>query len=492
MPWDGTELRVAAVENGVPGKGWLVKGGIGESVLAPLWRDETSLYVISDWPGWWNIYQVDLSGGPVEAIYPAEEEFAGPLWRLGHRPYALLDDGRLAVLHGCGGMRLGLLDPRTGELTDPDLPDRIFVDGLSAEGTSVVGIAGGPSTPLSVIRVDAATGQAQKLYSAPGRLPASSYLPEPRELQFEGKFGQTVHAWVYPPANCDARAAEGERPPYVIWAHGGPASHADRILDLEKAYFTSRGIGVIDVNYGGSTGYGRSYRERLRRQWGVVDVEDVIAAGQALVRSGEADAARLAIRGFSAGGWTALATVTTHARDGHPFRAAVSYSGIADLRGFAARTHDFESRYLDGLIGPLPGFQALYAERSPLGHVTGETVPVLLLQGEDDRIVLPAQARGIAGELKAHGVRYALLEFEGESHGFRWAESIITSLEAELSFYGQVFGFTPRDIPALKLVSALAPAPAEPPLAPQPGNGAPEADLAAAREPTGREQPSPA
>jgi dipeptidyl aminopeptidase/acylaminoacyl peptidase len=491
MPWDGTELRVAAVEDGVPGKGWLVKGGTGESVLAPLWRDETSLYVVSDWPGWWNIYQVDLAGGPAEAVYPAEEEFAGPLWRLGHRPYALLGDGRLAVLHGCGGMRLGLLDPATGELTDPGIPGPIFMGALSADGTSVVGVAGGPSTPLSVTRVDAVTGKAQKLYSAPGRLPASGYLPEPRNLRFEGKFGQTLHAWVYPPANCDAGVPEGERPPYVVWAHGGPASHADRILDLEKAYFTSRGIGIIDVNYGGSTGYGRSYRERLRRQWGVVDVEDVVAAAQALVRSGDADADRLAIRGFSAGGWTALAAVTTHARDGL-FKAAVSYSGIADLGGFAAQTHDFESRYLDGLIGPLPGFAARYAERSPLGHVTAATSPVLVLQGEDDRIVLPAQARGIAKELKAHGVRHALLEFESESHGFRRAESITASLEAELSFYAQILGFTPPGIPTLKLVGANYPPAPEPPLTPKPANGALDIDLAAPREPAGREQPSPA
>ena len=489
MPWDGTELRVAAVEDGVPGKGWLVKGGTAESVLAPLWRDETSLYVISDWPGWWNIYLVDLAGGPAEAVYPAEEEFAGPLWRLGHRPYALLSDGRLAVLHGCGGMRLGLLDPATGELTDPGRPDRIFTGGLSADGMSVVGVAGGPSTPLSVTRVDAVTGKAQKLYPARGRRPGSGYLPKPRNLQFEGKFGQTLHAWVYPPANRDAGVPEGERPPYVVWAHGGPASHADRILDLEKAYFTSRGIGIIDVNYGGSTGYGRSYRERLRRQWGVVDVEDVIAAARALVQSGEADTDRLAIRGFSAGGWTALAAVTTHARDGL-FKAAVSYSGIADLRGFAAKTHDFESRYLDGLIGPLPGFAARYAERSPLGHVTADTVPVLLLQGEDDRIVLPDQARGMAKEFKAHGVRYALLEFESESHGFRRAESITASLEAELSCYGQALGFTPRDIPTLRLNGASYPSAPEPPLAPKTANAAVEAGLAAAREPAGQEQPS--
>jgi dipeptidyl aminopeptidase/acylaminoacyl peptidase len=490
MPWDGTELRVAAVEDGVPGKGWLVKGGTGESVLAPLWRDESSLYVVSDWPGWWNIYQVDLASGPAEAVYPAEEEFAGPLWRLGDRPYALLSDGRLAVLHGCGGMRLGLLDPATGDLADLDIPYRAFAGGLAADGMSVVGVAGGPSTPSSVIGVDAETGKAKKLSSAAGRLPATGYLPKPRRLHFDGKFGQTVHAWVYPPANPDAVVPEGERPPYVVWAHGGPASHADRILDLEKAYFTSRGIGVIDVNYGGSTGYGRAYRERLRGQWGAVDVEDVIAAARALAESGEADAARLAIRGFSAGGLTALAAVTTHARDGRVFAAAVSYSGVTDLRGFAAKTHDFESRYLDGLIGPLPGFEARYAERSPLGHVTGDTPPVLLLQGEDDRIVLPSQARAIARELKAHGVRHAFLEFEAESHGFRRAESITKALESELSFYAQTLGFTRQDIPSLKLTSAAqTPAP-EPPPAPPSAEGAPEPSLPASREPTGSEQPS--
>ncbi len=490
MPWDGTELRVATIEDGTPGKGWLVKGSIGESVLAPLWRDDTTLYVISDWPGWWNIYQVGLTSGPAEAIYPAEEEFAGPLWRLGHRPYAVLSDGRLAVLHGCGGMRLGLLDPATGELADLDIPYRVFAAGLSADGMSVVGVAGGPSTPLSVIRVDAETGKAKKLYSAAGRLPAAGYLPKPRKLQFEGKFGQTVHAWVYAPANPAAVVPEGERPPYVVWAHGGPASHADRLLDLEKAFFTSRGIGVIDVNYGGSTGYGRTYRERLRRQWGVVDVEDVIEAARALVEAGEADGARLVVRGFSAGGWTALAAVTTHGPDGRLFKAATSYSGVADLRGFASKTHDFESHYLDGLIGPLPGFERLYAERSPVGHVTEDTAPVLLLQGLDDRIVPPSQARDIAGQLQAHGIRHALLEFGGESHGFRRAETITTALEAELSFYAQVLDFTPPDIPPLKLIDSPAPPTPEPPPAPDSAQPASGASLPGPRDAASAEQPS--
>ena len=500
MPWDGTELRVASVENGVPGRGWLIKGGIRESVLAPAWRDNTSLYLISDWSGWWNLYTLSTTGGFAEAIYPAEQEFAGPLWRLGESPYAVLADGRLAVLHGCGGMRLALLDPFTGEFSDVDIPYRIFSSGLSADGMTVVGVAGGPSTAMSVIRFDTATGKAKKLYSPAGRLPASGYLPKPRKLEFEGKFGQTVHAWVYPPANPGAVPPEGELPPYVVWAHGGPASHADRRLDLEKAYFTSRGIGVIDVNYGGSTGYGRVYRERLRRQWGVVDVEDVIAAAQALVNAGDADGARLVIRGGSAGGWTALAAVTVSAGDS-PFKAATSYYGITDARGFSASTHDFESRYTEGLIGPLPGFEATYAERSPAQRVSSRTCPILQLHGQDDLIVPPAQAHALAAQLTHQGIPHALLEFKEESHGFRRTETIIAALEAELSLYAQALNFPHPETPLLRLhtttpdIPTSPAAPTEPPSAPEPSPASPPAKQAAAtpsapREPAPREQPS--
>jgi dipeptidyl aminopeptidase/acylaminoacyl peptidase len=259
-----------------------------------------------------------------------------------------------------------------------------------------------------------------------------------------------VDGVVYPPTSPDAAAAPGELPPYVVWVHGGPTAAVSPLLDLEKAYFTSRGIGVVDVNYGGSTGYGRSYRERLRRQWGVVDVEDAIAAARTLAEAGEADPKRLAIRGGSAGGWTALAAVTTGiALSGPVFSAATSYYGVADLRSFAAETHDFESRYLDGLLGPLPGFEAVYAERAPVGHVTSATCPILLLQGLDDPIVPPAQSESIAADLAEHGIRHAYLSFEGESHGFRKAETRMTAVEAELSFYGQILGFNPPGVPQI-------------------------------------------
>ncbi len=451
MPWDGTELRVAQISDGVLGRGRLVKGGMRESVLAPVWRDETSLYVVSDWPGWWNIYQVGLVGEPAQALYPAEEEFAEPLWQLGGRPYAALGDGRLAVLHGQGGMRLGLLDPEAGELTDLEVPFQEFVSGISADGNTIVAVAGGPQTPLSVVRIDALSGASEVLRRESDQVPEAGYLPVPRQVRLEGQYGRSVHALVYPPTHPEAVAPDGELPPYIVWAHGGPTSHVIGLLDLEKAYFTSRGIGVIDVNYGGSTGYGRSYRERLRMQWGVVDVEDAVAAGLALADKDEADPRRLGIRGASAGGWTALAAVTTHAAKRPVFSAAASYFGVADLREFAAETHDFESHYLDGLIGPLPGFEYVYAERSPAGHVTDATCPVLLLQGLDDPIVPPRQAESIAADLSAHGIRHALLTFKGESHGFRRAETIIAALEAELSFYGQVLGFTPPGIPRLTL-----------------------------------------
>jgi dipeptidyl aminopeptidase/acylaminoacyl peptidase len=452
MPWDGTELRVGQITDSAVGRGRLVKGGMRESVLAPVWRNDTSLYVVSDWPGWWNLYQVGLLGEPAQALYPAEEEFAGPLWQLGGRPYAMLGDGRLAVRHGQGSMRLGILDPETGEIADIDLPFPEFTSGLSADGTTVVGVAGGPLTPLSVVRVDAASGEHEVLRRESGEVPDPAYLPVPNQVRLEGQYGRNVHALVYPPAHPDAVAPDGELPPYVVWAHGGPTSHVVGLLDLEKAFFTSRGIGVIDVNYGGSTGYGRSYRERLRMNWGVVDVEDVASAALALAGKGEADVARLAIRGGSAGGWTALAAVTTWTVKHAPvFSAAASYFGVADLREFASQTHDFESHYLDGLIGPLPGFAYVYAERSPAGHVTDKTSPVLLLQGLDDPVVPPAQARSIADDLARHGIRHALLTFKGESHGFRRAESIVTALEAELSFYGQVLGFSPPGIAQLPL-----------------------------------------
>jgi len=402
-------------------------------------------------------------------------------------PYAVLGDGRIAVTHGTGEARLGVLDPGTGELTDLGLPYQGFQPWLSASGLAVAAIAGGPAVPLSVIRVDVPAGGAlevRELRREADSLPDPAYLPVARAVHLAGPSGSVVHALVYPPTNPAVTAPDGELPPYIVWVHGGPTGCVTPRLDLEKAFFTSRGIGIIDVNYGGSSGYGRAYRERLRGQWGIVDVADVMTAALALAEAGEADRKRLGIRGGSAGGWTALAAVTSglgiagpgiggpgiagpgiggpgRADDGQAagqhgvFAAVASYFGVSDLRGFAEQTHDFESRYLDGLVGPLPECEALYVQRAPIGHVTDATCPVLLMQGLDDPVVPPVQAESIAADLAAHGIPYAYLPFAGESHGFRKAETIMASLEAELSFYGQIMGFTPPGVPPVTLEGVM-------------------------------------
>jgi dipeptidyl aminopeptidase/acylaminoacyl peptidase len=278
-------------------------------------------------------------------------------------------------------------------------------------------------------------------------VPDPAYLPQPRSTAMPAAAGRVVHAHVYPPRSPDAVAPPDERPPYVVFVHGGPTAQSPALLALDVAYFTSRGIGVVDVNYGGSSGYGRAYRALLEGQWGVVDVEDCVAAARALVDEGAADGARLAIRGGSAGGWTVLAALTST----DFFAAGVSYFGVSELLRLAADTHDFESRYLDRLIGPLPEAHDLYVERAPLSHVDQVSCPVLLLQGSDDPVVPPSQALMFRDALARKGIPHAYVEFEGEQHGFRKAESIVAAHEAELSFYGQVFGFDPPGVPRLEL-----------------------------------------
>lgn len=450
MPWDGTELRVGIVEDGKVVSPRTVKGGMSESVLAPLWRDDKCLYVVSDWPGWWNIYQVGLYGESPQALYPAEEEFAGPLWSLGGMPYALLADGRLAVMHGEGDQRLSIYDPETLEMEELDLPYTDWQMSLSADGQTIVGIGGSATLPSSVVRVK--PGEVKVLRRELDRVPDKAYLPVPRAEKFEGPFGRPVHAFVFEPANPEFSGPAGEAPPYVVFVHGGPTHKVSSTLNLERAYFTSRGIGVIDVNYGGSTGYGRAYRERLRRQWGVVDVEDAVAVAAAMVREGRAHADRLAIRGGSAGGWTTLAAVTS----GDTFKAATSYFGVSDLTEFLAETHDFESKYTYGLIGPVPGYERTYEERSPLNRAEKTACPVLLFQGLEDPVVPPSQSGRFARALAENQIPYAYLTFQGESHGFRRADTLVTCLESELSFYGQTLGFTPQGVPTLALKTGEA------------------------------------
>ncbi len=453
MPWDGTELRIAEIgPDGAAGESRTVLGGPAESVLQPEWADDGNLYVVSDRSGWWNLYRLGVDGGEPEALCPREEEFAEPLWLLGRASYAVLGDGRLAVLHGTEPCRLGVLDPASGELVDPDLPFTVWQPTLAAGGDVVVGLAASPVEADTVVRVEPGTGRMRRLRASIDHPPDPGYLPGPRAITVPGPGGRDVHATAYPPANRDASAPAGELPPWIVFVHGGPTSHSTAELDLQIAYFTSRGLGVVEVNYGGSSGYGRAYRERLRGQWGVVDVEDCVAVARALVQRGEADGARLAIRGGSAGGWTTLAALTGT----DVFAAGTSYYGVSELVRFVEDTHDFESRYLDGLIGRLPEDRHVYAERAPLSHVDDLSCPVLLLQGLEDRVVPPSQSQLFADALARKGIPHAYLTFAGEQHGFRRAETIVAALEAELSFYGQVFGFTPPGVPVLPLVRAGA------------------------------------
>lgn len=440
MPWDRSALYVARLDGGGAS---ILLGGPRESVLAPVWRDDGSLYVVSDRSGWWNLCLVDLAGR-VEHVYEIEEEFAEPLWGLGGRPFTQLSDGRLAVLHGRGQLGLGVLDAKANELVDVPTTWTSFGPALSAEGGTVCAIAHAPDKPGGVVVVDLGSGDHDLIRVESDHVPPVSYLPVPEAVEFIDADGQPVHAFRYPPTNPEFRGPDGEAPPYVVWAHGGPTGHGTSDLDLTKAFFTSRGIGVLDVNYGGSSGYGRTYRNRLLGNWGVTDADDVVAAARALADLGLADGERLAVRGGSAGGWTALVAVTSAIpRVGAVFRAATAYFGVTDVVTLAEHTHDFEAGYFDALIGPLESSAEVYRARSPRGSISAETCPVLLLQGLRDPVVPPAQAVALLGELADSGVDHVYLAFAGESHGFRRADTIRACLEAELGFYGRALGFTP-------------------------------------------------
>jgi dipeptidyl aminopeptidase/acylaminoacyl peptidase len=448
MPWDGTELRVGALDEGGRVLEWrTLAGSTTESVLQPEWRDDRSLFVISDRTGWWNLYLVDVDDDAHElrALHAASSDFGGALWMLGSTWYTVLDADTLLTVRTFGTDQAAILDVNTGLLTDIALP----VDSISfgARRGDRILVTGGSAELASGLReLDLQTGTLTDIRLSVDDLPDPAYLPTAVARTF-GSDDRPVHTFVYEPANPEFAAPEGEKPPFVAFVHGGPTSRTVPAVNPAIAYFTTRGIGVVDINYGGSTGYGRAYRDRLRGRWGIVDVDDTVAAVRGLADAGLADGDRLAIRGGSAGGWTVLASLT----QSDVFACGASYYGVAELTLFAEETHDFESRYIDGLVGPLPEAAALYEERAPLNNVDGLSCPVLLLQGLDDEIVPPSQAERFRDALEAKGLKYAYLAYEGESHGFRRASTIISATEAELSFYGHVMGFTPVDVPVLEL-----------------------------------------
>jgi dipeptidyl aminopeptidase/acylaminoacyl peptidase len=466
MPWDGTVVKVAEVTGGGEFEAVrTVAGGPEVSVAQIEWAPDGRLLLASDESGWWNLLRLDLDAsasaagqragdvageGKAVALCPREEEFAAGLWRIGQTWFEPMKDGRIATLHGRGAMRLGILDPETGVVIDAPGPWTEWV-AVTVAGTRVVGVAAGPNSSFEVVEFDPINRQAL-VVASPHKDPVDpAYWPRPRERTFTGPDGRDIHAHVYAPHHPEFAAPEGELPPYAVWVHGGPTSRAPLVLDLEIAYFTSRGIGVVEVNYGGSTGYGREYRNRLREQWGVVDVQDCAAVARQLAAEGDADPTRLAVRGGSAGGWTSAASLTSADTADLYACGMISYP-ILDLTGWATgETHDFESQYLESLVGPLARVPDRYRERSPLQHAERVRAPFLLLQGLDDVICPPVQCDRFLEKVDGHAVPHAYLAFEGEGHGFRRAETIIRAVEAELALYVQTFGIPRDDVPVLEM-----------------------------------------
>ena len=444
MPWDGTELHVVDVaSDSSAGAMRRVAGGSAESIFQPAWDPAGRLHFISDRTGWWNLYaEADGGGSDAVNLTPIDAEFGVPMWLLGYSTYAFLGDGRIACAYRGGGVHhLALLEPGSGELVDLELPYATFDPYLRASDSRLAFVAGGPRIPLQVATLDVTSNDLEVLRTAEHVELDPAYLSEPEPIEFPSTDGRTAYAFSYPPSNPAAVGPEGERPPLLVHVHGGPTSEVAPELDLERQFFTSRGFAVVDVNYGGSTGYGRAFRESLYGRWGVVDVDDAIAAARSLVERGLADPDRLAISGGSAGGWTTLCALTF--RDA--FATGADYFGVSDLEPFATFTHKFELKYNDQLVGPLPEASELWAERSPVRHADRLSRPVLILQGDEDEVVPPSQSELIVEALERGGVPYAYLLFEGEQHGFRKAENVTRALEAELTFYGRILGFEPAD-----------------------------------------------
>ncbi|MGA5406823.1 prolyl oligopeptidase family serine peptidase [Streptomyces lavendulocolor] len=449
MPWDGTVVMTADVTaDGTFTDARPIAGGEEEAVCQADWAPDGSLLFVSDACGWWELQRIRPGDTrPAGLCTGRAEEFGGPLWKIGLKWFQPLDDGTIAVIHGRGATGLGILDPETGQVVDAPGPWTEWASTLAGHGTRVVGVAASPRSGYEVVELDTCTGRTRVIGSAHDDSVDPAYYPEPQIRTFTGPDNREIHAHIYPPHNPDRIAPDDELPPYVVWAHGGPTAHVPLVLDLEIAYFTSRGIGVAEVNYGGSTGYGRSYRDRLREQWGVVDVEDCAAVAEALAAEGTADPARLAIRGGSAGGWTAAASLATTG----VYACGTLLYPVLDLDGWAAETHDFESRYMESLIGPPEDLPGRYRERAPLNQVERITAPFLLLQGLDDVICRPEQSERFLAAMAGRGIPHAYIAFEGEGHGFRRADTVVRALEAELVLYLQVFGITRPDVPPLEL-----------------------------------------
>ena len=440
MPWDGTELWMAEVKaDGSLGHPERVAGGVDESIFQPEWSPDSILHFVSDRSGWWNLYRLGTLG--VEPLCKMAVEFGLPQWVFGMRTYALESSGQIICTYTQQGIwHLASLDTTTQQMQLIETP-YTDISSLQAIAGTTVFCAASQAELTSIIQLNLATGLLSVLRRSSQVAIASEYLSTPQAIEFPTENGLKAHAFFYPPQNLDYTALLPELPPLLVKSHGGPTAAASSRLNLGIQYWTSRGFAVLDVNYGGSTGYGREYRQRLDNQWGIVDVDDCANGAKYLVERGEVDGNRLAIAGGSAGGYTTLCALTF--RDS--FKAGASYYGVSDLEALAQDTHKFESRYLDRLIGPYPQRRDLYWERSPIHFTERLDCPLIFFQGLEDKIVPPSQAEMMVAALKAKGLPVAYVPFEGEQHGFRRAENIKRALDSELYFYSRVFGFDLAD-----------------------------------------------
>ena len=442
MPWDGTFLLVASFnDQGLLGEPQIVAGGRIESIFQPEWSPDNVLHYVSDHSGWWNLWRHENGQG--QQLAKRSAEFGKPQWVFGSGTYSFASDELIACSYVENGeWKVSMLHIESGMLLAIDTPFSELGRGdLKAGDGKIVFVAGAPSLPMSMVLFDLASSRWHELRKSHNLEIDEGYLSASQSVEFPTDDGKTAHALYYPPRNRDFQAPAGEKPPLLVKSHGGPTGSASTALDLGIQFWTSRGIGVLDVNYGGSTGYGREYRERLNGTWGIVDVDDCCNGALHLVSQGEADGDRLAIDGGSAGGYTTLAALTFK----EVFNAGASHYGVSDLEALAKETHKFEARYLDGLVGPYPEESALYKERSPIHHTDRLSCPLILFQGLEDQIVPPSQAEMMFDAVRAKGIPTAYIPFEGEQHGFRRAENIKRALEAELYFYSKVFGFDLAD-----------------------------------------------
>jgi dipeptidyl aminopeptidase/acylaminoacyl peptidase len=453
MPWDAVRLRVAPLTaDGALGPAATVAGGPTTSIAQPEWSPSGVLHYVSDESGWWNLFACDGPDGAcgtARNLAPMEAELAGPAWVFAQSSYDFAPGGRiLAVARSNGRDELLVIDPG-GSVHRPPTPFS-ELSGLRVEGDVAVASAAGPHDAAAIVTFDAETGRPAGVLARALATPIDpAVLPHAEAIEFPTSDGQTARALYFPPTNSAYRGPDGELPPLIVDVHGGPTSCASSSLSPERAFFTSRGIAYVDVDYRGSTGYGRPYRDALKSRWGIVDVEDSIAAARFLADRGSIDPRRMAIRGGSAGGYTVLAALTFRPE---VFAAGISHFGIADLELIHEDGHKFESRYDEGLLAPWPEGRSVFRERSPIHALHEVRVPLLIFQGLDDRVVPPSQVDAMETVLHDRGVPHAIMQFEGEGHGFRQAETHRSTYAAELSFLGQVFGFEPADeVPPLEI-----------------------------------------